>query len=256
MKYEVKRNSETFFGRLQSEFSLLVEQFGLRQSEVKVQAAPLSPEDAIGATERQDYVLLKGKERLLQATVMGTKGQAFTGSQGDFTGTLEDVLALPLKNDFQRAVYIATLNAVAGYTGKADNTVHCRNEGPELCAHQAVEYFQQNYGQSRILMIGYQPSLAEALHKNFSIIVLDLDPANINQTKNDVFIKNGDTNLDEYIEASDVIFATGSTICNATIDTLYNADIPLVLFGTTGAGAAVLLNIPRFCPEATCGRNS
>ncbi len=248
-------NTGAFFNRLQREFALLVDESQLRQAEVKVKAALLSPEDALGATKRQDYVLLKGKERLLQATVMGSKGQAFTGAQGDFTGTLEDVLALPLTDDFQRAVYIATLNAVAGHTGKADNCVHCRNEGPELCALQAVEYFQKNYGRPRILMVGYQPALAEALHNAFSsVTVLDLDPANIDQTKNGVLIKNGAAGLDTYIEASDVIFATGSTICNATIDTIFNAVIPLVLFGTTGAGAAALLGIARFCPEATCGR--
>ncbi|TEB12905.1 Rossmann-like domain-containing protein [Pelotomaculum propionicicum] len=87
-----------------------------------------------------------------------------------------------------------------------------------------------------------------------SLIVLDLDPANIGQTKNGVLIRDGAVDLDKYIETSDVIFATGSTICNATIDTLYNAPIPLVLFGTTGAGAAALLGINRFCPEASCGR--
>lgn len=247
---------DSFFNRLQKEFALMVDESQLRQAEVKVKAALLSPEDALGATKRQDYVLLKGKERLLQATVMGSKGQAFTGAQGDFTGTLEDVLALPLTDDFQRAVYIATLNAVASHTGKVDNGVHCRNEGPELCARQAVEYFQKNYSWPRILMVGYQPALAEALHSAFSnVTVLDLDPANIGQIKNGVLIKGG-ADLETYIAASDVIFATGSTICNATIDTIYNAAIPLVLFGTTGAGAAALLGITRFCPEATCGRLS
>lgn len=245
----------SFFDRLQREFARMVDESQLRQAEVKVKAALLSPEDAIGATKRQDYVLLKGKERLLQATVMGSKGQAFTGAQGDFAGTLEDVLALPLTDDFQRAVYIATLNAVACHTGKVDNPVHCRNEGPELCARQAVEYFQKNYGRPRILMIGYQPALAEALHSAFSAVtVLDLDPANIGRIKNGVLIRSGADDLGASIAASDVIFATGSTICNATIDTICNAAIPLVLFGTTGAGAAALLDIPRFCPEATCGR--
>ncbi len=248
-------SSGSFFSRLQREFALMVDEFQLRQAEVKVKAALLSPEDAIGATKRQDYVILQGKERLLQATVMGTKGQAFTGAQGDFTGTLGDVLALPLNDDFQRSVYIATLNAVACHTGKVDNSVHCRNEGPELCARQAAEYFQKNYGRPRILMIGYQPALAEALHNSLSsLIVLDLDPSNIGQTKNGVLIRSGADDLGEYIASSDVIFATGSTICNATIDTIYNAAIPLVLFGTTGAGAAALLGITRFCPEATCGR--
>lgn len=248
----MKDSTGSFFSRLQREFAQMVDEHQLRQAEVKVKASLLSPEDAIGSTKRKDYVILQGKERLLQATVMGSKGQAFTGAQGDFYGTLGDVLALPLADDFQRAVYIATLNAVAGYTGKVDNSVHCRNEGPELCARQAAEYFQKNFGQPRILMIGYQPALAEALHNAFSsLIVLDLDPANISQTKNGVLIKDGAVDLDKHIEVSDVIFATGSTICNATIDTLYNAPIPLVLFGTTGAGAAALLGITRFCPESS-----
>ena len=233
----------------------MVDEHQLRQAEVKVKASLLSPEDAIGATKRKDYVILQGKERLLQATVIGTKGQAFTGAQGDFSGTLGDVLALPLADDYQRAVYIATLNAVATYTGKVDNSVHCRNEGPELCAGQAAGYFQKNFGQPRILMVGYQPALAEALHNAFaSLIVLDLDPANIGKTKNGVLISDGAVGLDKHIKESDVIFATGSTICNATIDILYNASIPLVLFGTTGVGAAALLGITRFCPESSCGR--
>lgn len=247
----VKEDStNSFFKRLQREFAMLVEEFQLKQTGVKVTAKPLSPEDALGATRRKDYVLLKGKERLLQAEVMGCRGQAFTGSLGDFTGTIEDVLALPLTDDFQRAVYTATLNAVACHAGKTTSTIHCRNEGPELCARQAVDYFQKNYGKPRILMIGYQPALAEALHQAFPLTVLDLDPANIGQTRKGVLIRNGSVGLHESIQANDVIFATGSTICNNTIDELLQGGKPLVFFGTTGAGTAALLDIPRFCPES------
>ena len=245
---------DLFFTQLRDEFAKLVDEYQLRQAEVKVKASLLSPEDSIGTTKRKDYVILAGKECLLQATVMGCKGQAFTGSQGDFSGTLEEVLALPLTDDFQRAIYIATLNAVVCYTKKDEQTVHCRDEGPEQCAIQIASYFKENYDNSRILMIGYQPAMAEAIHNaGIPLIVLDLDPANIGKTKNGVLINNGAECLDEYIADSDVIFATGSTICNATIDVLYNAPIPLVLFGTTGSGAAALLGIQRYCPESTCG---
>ncbi len=245
--------NDYFFSRLQKEFAMLVDGCQLKQAEVKVTAKPLSPEDAIGSTRRKDYVLLKGKERLLQAEVMGCRGQAFTGSLGDFSGTLEDVLALPLTDDFQRAVYTATLNAVACHTGKVVNTIHCRNEGPELCARQTVDFFQKKYGKPRILMIGYQPALAEALHQAFPLIVLDLDPANIGQSKNGVVIKDGSIGLAEYVADSDVIFATGSTICNSTIDALEQSGKPLVFFGTTGSGAAALLGLSRFCPESEGG---
>ena len=246
---------DSFFIRLQKEFAMLVDECQLKQAEVKVTAKPLSPEDAIGSTRRKDYVLLKGKERLLQAEVMGCRGQAFTGSLGDFSGTLEDVLALPLTDDFQRAVYTATLNAVACHTGKVVNTIHCRNEGPELCARQAVDFFQKKYGKPGILMIGYQPALAEALHQAFPLIVLDLDPANIGLSKKGVLIEDGSVGLVEHIAASDVVFVTGSTICNNTIDLLEQSGKPLVFFGTTGSGAAALLGMTRFCPESEAGRN-
>ena len=161
---------------------------------------------------------------------------------------------MPLSNDYQRAVYIATLNAVACYTGKTTGTIHCRNEGPELCAGLVNEYFKCNYGNPRILMVGYQPALAESLNKEFSLVVLDLDPANIGQTKEGVIIKDGIADLEESMSACDVIFATGSIICNNTINMFYQKGKPLVLFGTTGAGATALLAIPRFCPKATYGQ--
>lgn len=59
-----------FFHRLQKEFARLVDEYKLKQAEVKVTAKPLSPEDTIRSTKRQDYVLLKGKERLCR-TVAG-----------------------------------------------------------------------------------------------------------------------------------------------------------------------------------------
>jgi len=164
------------------------------------------------------------------------------------------VLALPLTDDFQRAVYTATLNAVACHAGKVVNTIHCRNEGPELCARQAVDFFQKNFGKPRILMIGYQPALAEALHQAFTLTVLDLDPANIGQNKKGVLIENGSVGLVEHIAACDVVFATGSTICNSTIDDLEQSGKPLVFFGTTGSGAAALLGLNRFCPESEDGK--
>ena len=106
----------------------------LKEAKVRVTAKPLTPEDAIGSTKRKDYVILKGKERLLQAELMGCRGQAFTSALGDFNGTLEDVLALPLENDYQRAVYIATLNAAAYYTGKLKTQYIAAMKAGAMCA--------------------------------------------------------------------------------------------------------------------------
>lgn len=241
-----------FFKRLQEEFAALVDKFDLKGIEVKVTATPLSPEDAIGATKRQDYVILKGKEKLLEASVMGSKGQAFSSVLGDFSGTLNDVLNLQLKNDHERAVYIATLNAVVRHTDETQKSIHCRNEGPELCAEKVADYFKENYGDPNILMAGYQPTLAEALNEaGLKVTVTDMDPDNVGKTKNGVYIRNAVECIEECLLSCDAIFVTGSSICNGTIDRLYESGKPLVFFGTTGAGAAALLNIPRFCPESS-----
>ena len=243
-----------FFESLRQELNRLVSELQLKKTLVSVSASALSPQDAIGSTKRKDFVLLQGKERLLQAEILGCKGQAFTSAQGDFDGTLEDVLAMPLNNDFQRAVSVASLNAVACYAGKVDNTIHCRDKGPELCALQVVDYFKKNFGQPRILMIGYQPALAEALNQAFNLVVLDLDPANIGRTKNGVQINDGAAGVAERLNACDVIFTTGSIICNNTIDTFYRSGKPLVFYGTTASGAAALQGIHRYCPEAYSGK--
>ena len=244
----------SFSERLRLAFNQLVDQYNQKEVMIKVKAFPLKPEDAIGSTKRQDFVLLKGKERLIQAEVMGCKGQAFTSAIGDYTGTLKEVLNLPLTDDFQRAIYIATLNAIACLNGKVSNTIHCRNEGPEKCCQQVADYFRKAFGQPRILMLGYQPALAEALNKEFHVNLLDLDPANIGRTINGVPIRDGVADASQCLNDSDIIFSTGSIICNNSIDGYYNTGKPLILYGTTGSGAAALLDIPRFCPESLDGR--
>ena len=252
MRLQTCRNS--FFNQLQRVFYQLVKNNDLRKAKVNVKASPLKPEEAIGSTKRQDYVLLTGKERLIQAEVMGCRGQAFTSSLGDFAGSLEDVLKLPLDNDFFRAIYIATMNAVTCYAGKVCNTLHCRNEGPEKCSQKVVEYFHKNFNCPRIVMLGYQPALAEVLVKEFQVYVLDLDPTNIGKTIKGIEILDGFKDAEQCLNHSDVIFSTGSVLCNGSIENYYNTGKPLVLYGTTGASAAAFMDIPRFCPESLNGR--
>lgn len=72
---------------------------------------PLSPLEAIGDPGREDFPIIRGKEVLMQATFRGVSGQAFTAARGDFKGTLGDVLDLPLDESFERAVFVATMNA-------------------------------------------------------------------------------------------------------------------------------------------------
>ncbi len=77
-----------------------------------VSARPLSPEEAIGKPDRTDFPILKGKEVMLEATFKGARGQAFTDMPGNFQGSLQKLIDLELRNNFERAVFIAGFNAV------------------------------------------------------------------------------------------------------------------------------------------------
>jgi hypothetical protein len=49
----------------------------------------------------------------MQAEFAGSFGQAFTDMYSDFEGTLQDVLAMELNNNYRRAIFVATLQCSA-----------------------------------------------------------------------------------------------------------------------------------------------
>lgn len=51
---------------------------------VSVIARPLTAEEAIGRPEHDDYPLLKGKERMMEARFKGAAGQAYTDRSINF----------------------------------------------------------------------------------------------------------------------------------------------------------------------------
>ena len=108
-----------------------------------VSARDLSPTEAIGKPDRDDYPLLTGKEVMMEARIRDSAGQAFTDQAGKFDGTLADVMALPLNTNYRRAVFVATLNAVLRNLGEAEATVHCKDKEPALCARQLPAYLRE-----------------------------------------------------------------------------------------------------------------
>lgn len=208
-------------------------------------ARPLTPEEAIGSPERRDYPILKGKEVMLEATFHGERGQAFTDMPGNFTATLGDVLALPLDNNFERAVLIASLNAVLRSLKRIDKTVHCRDEEPGRCARHMAEYVRERFGNPRIAFIGLQPGMVASLSEHFRLRVTDLDPENVNQTRNGVLIEDA-THTPEILEWSDIVLATGTTAVNNTLGGIIG-NKPVIFYGVTIAGIAHLEGYDQFC---------
>ena len=115
--------SGTYVERSRRAFHELVHELGLAAATVTVRARPLSFEEAVGQPGRRDFPLLKGKERLVEAVIEEARGQAFTDSPREFTGSVEELLALPLGNTRERGLYLAALNAAFRHSGRGTGTV-------------------------------------------------------------------------------------------------------------------------------------
>lgn len=235
-----------YLNTIKTKFEMLVREHDLIQESVRVQSKALSVVDAIGSPIRRDYPLVKGKEVLMETSFKESKGQAYTDMPGYYEGTLGDVLTLDLTTNFNRAVFIATLNAVMRAIGKAEKTVHCKDEEPELCGAALVKYLHTHYKTPKVCLVGFQPALLEHLAGKFEVRVLDLDLDNIGREKYGVEVEDGSRDLNMVIDWCDIIIATGSTIVNDTI-MAYVDSKPVVFYGTTIAGTASLLELTRFC---------
>jgi hypothetical protein len=238
----------TLYDTLKTRAMALCDEAGITDQVVTVKARVLSTEEAIGNPESDDFPLQKGKERLMQATFGNGVGQAFTDQFGDFEGTLKQVFEMPLENNFRRAVFISTLNAVMHHLGKAEGTIHCRDQEPVKCAEQLVEYLQGKYPGTKICQVGLQPRMLEAVSKAFSVRLMDLDPENIGTRKFGVLVE-GPESKDEVMDWADLLLVTGSTVANGTIEQ-FIGEKPVIFYGTTVAGASALMGWERFC---ACG---
>lgn len=116
------------FGTLRSELLRLTVDFGLGAEEVVVTTP--TPTEAIGNPEDRDYPIITGRETMLQAVVRDAAGQAFTDMAGEYSASVQEIANMPLTNNFRRAVFAATLNAVVRYAGLVDVSRHCKDEAP------------------------------------------------------------------------------------------------------------------------------
>ena len=226
-------------------FTKIIKGNGLASESVVIKASALSPQEAIGNPEDKDYPLITGRECLMQAEFMGALGQAFTDMYGDFSGRLSDILAMDLKNNFRRAIFISSLNAVMRYLGLVTKTVHCRNNEPPECSHQLVKYIEERYGHPRIAFVGFQPRMVQALAPRFELRVTDLDKENIGRVKFGVVIQ-GPEKAQENLDWCDLALVTGTTVVNDTFSQ-FRVSKPVVFYGITISGVAELLSLNHFC---------
>jgi hypothetical protein len=235
-------------------FSALVHELGLGEQNVQITVATLSSQEAIGNPNRDDYALLEGKEVMIEAQFQGSFGQAFTDRPQGFQGQLKTVLGLNLGTKHNRAILIATLNAVMANQGMVTGTRHCRDEEPEECAGEITKNLLGRFGKITVGLVGYQPAILEHLIAAFgsdNIRCTDLNPKNVASQKFGVEIWNGRETTQELIQWSDVVLVTSSTMVNNTFDGIQKEAISqgkhLITFGVTGAGISALTDVERLC---------
>lgn len=224
--------------------------------DVTVLAKPLTPEEAIGNPGRRDFPIIIGKERVIEATLLGSGGHAYTDSPKEFLGTLKDVLDLELTTNQNRAIYVAALNALMSYLKMANKTVHCKDEEPEECAVEIADSLLKKYGKTDIGLIGLNPAIAERLVETFGpdhVRITDLSRDNIGKYRFGVEIWDGSKRTEDLIDASNVIIFTGTTLVNNTFSQIWNRiqsqGKKYLVYGVTAAGVSELLGIEKICPR-------
>jgi hypothetical protein len=218
----------------------------LLERKIRVTARTLDPEEAIGNPESDDFPLQKGRERLMQAEFEAGRGQAFTDQYGNFEGRLKEIVHMDFANNYRRAVFVATLNAVLAHFGQATGTIHCRDQDPSNCAEEVARYIRARYGAVRLTQIGFQPRLVDRLQQDHEYRIVDLDPDNIGKSVGVVQIEGPEATADA-VAWAELLLVTGTTLVNDTIDTFLGSK-PIVFYGTTIAGAAHMMNWERVCP--------
>ncbi|HIJ67509.1 MAG TPA: hypothetical protein HPP87_12090 [Planctomycetes bacterium] len=241
------------------ELSKIVMQGRLQDTDVSILVKPLTPEEAIGQPGRRDFPIIIGKERVIEAQVLGAKGHSFTDSPADFTGRLSEILALPLETNTNRALFIAAMNATLRHLNLCEKTVHCKNEEPTKCAKEIAAHILEKWGKVRVGLIGLNPAIGEELVETFgadNVKITDLDLQNINASKFGLKIWDGREKTNDLIKQSEVVVITGTTFVNGTFDYImagvreHKKDY--LVYGVTGAGICKLMGLNRICPY---GRN-
>jgi uncharacterized protein (DUF4213/DUF364 family) len=249
----------SILGRVKNIFEQILEKEHLNDIEVAVRVVPLTPEEAIGKPLRRDFPIIIGKERLIEAELLGTKGQAYTDSPEEYKGTLREIVSLGLSTNQERAVFIASLNATLSHLGRVEATTHCKDEDPESCAWEIAETVETRCGAASVGLIGLNPAIAERLVDRFGagqVRITDLCAENIGKEKFGVEVWDGTSRTGDLVDASDVVVVTGTTLVNATFDRIWELiqarGKRYIVYGITAAGVCHLTGIDRICP---CGRD-
>ena len=247
-----------FYLSLRNKFLQLAEEHSLLDNMITIKTHILKPDEAIGNPDRRDFPLLKGREVLMQATFFEMNGQAYTDNPSEFSGPLREIINLPLHDSREKALFIASLNAVMRYLHPETPTVHCKNNEPEKCAEEMVTFIRTIHPHS-VGIIGLQPAILDAMVNTLgkdNVMCVDRDEDNKDKVKCGVLIEWGDKKgIEKLFKKSELVLATGSCAANGSLpeilDIERNYDSSLYFYGVTIVGTARLMGLNHLCFKAT-----
>jgi len=231
------------YNKLKSALRKEIESNNLSGRKVSVKCRSLSTVEAIGRPEDEDYPIVRGKEKLVEAVFEGVRGQAFTDEFENAQYSVEELLEIKLDSNKKRASFISSLNALFRYLNLCDKTVHCKDTEPKECAKNLINIITPN---SKVFFVGFQPRFLEILAPNYNVRAVDLDQENIGREILDVVIEPPEMTI-EAIRWCDLILATGSTVVNGTITDFLNHNKPVLFYGVTISATAKILNLDNYC---------
>jgi len=233
----------------------LVVEHELERQDVVLEVMPLDRKEAIGEKARADLPLVTGEENLIEARILGARGQAYTDSRSHFRGSLRSVLGLPLDSNYRRSILLATLNAACAHFGLIDRVVHCVEHEPDKCGAEMASTLRQRHGEGTIGVIGYNPAVAEHMVSEFgadNVCIGDLREKYIGQEKFGIKIWDANHRGSELVEAADAVLLTGTTLVWNTADPIIEQcralKRPCHFFGVTAAAVSHLCGVDRLCP--------
>ncbi len=240
---------KNYLNKAKEEFYKIVKENNLFDDKITIKSRILTPEEAIGKPERNDFPILKGKEKIMEAKFFNSYGHVFTDSPGNYQDTLGNIFNKKINTNFNRAIFIASLNAVLSHLKLIKGTVHCRDNEPEKCAEKLESWLLENYPDKKtIAMVGFQPSFIERLSKKFTLNVLDLDKDNTGE-KYGVPILDGNKFYKDILKWGEIALVTGTVFVNGTIENIAKVKPfkEIVFYGVTVSGIAELLKLKRVC---------
>ncbi|RLI29571.1 MAG: hypothetical protein DRO46_02240 [Candidatus Hecatellales archaeon] len=199
-----------------------------------------------------EYALMKGKEFLEHCEIRGGCGQAFTDEPQECVLKLEEVGLLNLDKPANRALFFSALNALMSLQGEIEGAVHCVKAEADRCGELMAEEILRNYGNVKVVHVGYQPGHIKALTRRLSrVYVTDMNPENIGKERFGVKIFDASHN-ERLIQEADLALITGSSLINGTLFQLLEYcekhGTPYLIYGVSAIGAAKLAGLKVFCP--------